>query len=85
MIEHAVQELPSALVRRIDEKMFGVALLGNHAFIHEYDPVGGLTRKPHFMRDDHHGHAVAREPTHDLGDFADQFRIQCGRRFVERT
>ena len=32
MIEHAVQELPRALVRRIDKEMFRVALLGHDAF-----------------------------------------------------
>src|SRR5471032_226260 len=83
MVEYPVQELLRALVLRIHEDLFGRALLGNHALVHEHHAVRRLAREAHFMRDDYHGHAVACKAAHDLGDLADEFRIERGGGFIE--
>src|ERR1700710_869079 len=83
MIEYPVQELLGTLVPRIHEDLLRCALLGNHALVHEHHTIRRLARETHFMCDDHHGHAVACKAAHDLGDFADEFRVERGGGFIE--
>ena len=46
--------------------------------------MGDLAREAHLMRDDDHGHAVARERDHDVEHFLDHLRIERGGRLVEQ-
>ena len=45
--------------------------------------VGDLPGERHLVRDDDHGHAVARERSDHVQDFADHLRIQRTGRLVE--
>lgn len=78
-----MQKLPGALVRRIDEDLLGIALLRDHALVHEHHAIGGLARKFHLVSDHDHRHSVARETAHHVGDFPDKFGIERRGRFIE--
>ena len=44
----------------------------------------GIARETHFVGDDHHGHALAREIAHHHQHLADQLRIERAGRLVEQ-
>ena len=46
-------------------------------------PMSDAPREAHFMGDDDHGHAVARQIAHDFQHFVDHFRVQGRGRLVE--
>ena len=48
------------------EEVFRLGAFKHFALIHENDPVGNFSCKPHFMGHAHHGHAVACQPLHGL-------------------
>ena len=52
--------------------------------IHKDDAVGHFAGKTHFVGDTYHRHAFLRELDHNVEHFADHFRIERGRRFVEQ-
>ncbi len=82
--ENLGQELPRALVLRRAEKLLRRRRFDDFSLVHHHHAVGHFAGKAHFVGDDHHGHAVARERFHDVEHFADQFGVECGGRFVEQ-
>ena len=68
---------------RILDDLFGRALLDDDAVGHEDDAVGDVSCEFDFMGDDDHRHVHGGEFTDDFQDFACEFGIEGGGRFVK--
>ena len=69
--------------RRHEELIRG-ALLNDFPVCHKDDAIGDLAGKMHFVRDDHHGHALFHEIPNCREHFTDEFGIEGGCRFVKQ-
>ncbi len=83
MDEDLAQEGSGPFTFGLRKESLGGPLFNDPSLIHEDDPVRNLLCKTHFVRDDHHRHALPSQVSHDFEDFVDHFRIQCGSGFVK--
>ena len=72
------------LVLRVAEDLLRRALLLYLAAVHKEDARRHFARKTHLVRDDDHGHALVGKLFDEFKHFADHFRVERGRRFVEQ-
>ena len=70
--------------RGLREDLGRLALLGDHAMVHEHDPVGDLAGEVHLVGHDQHGHAARGEVAHHGQHLADQLRVERARDLVEQ-
>ncbi|CAH1690812.1 hypothetical protein BOSEA31B_20510 [Hyphomicrobiales bacterium] len=66
-----------SLTSRSAEKVTLRRIFDNFALVHKNYAVCYLLRKPHFVRDNHHGHPFLREFDHNVEHFVDHLRIEC--------
>ncbi|OQC73433.1 MAG: hypothetical protein BWX45_00478 [Deltaproteobacteria bacterium ADurb.Bin002] len=72
--------LPHRLVVYLPRRSF----LVDDSLVHIQHPRGNVPGKSHFMRNDHHGHAVGRQLADDGQHLAHHGRVQRGRRLVKQ-
>src|SRR6266702_5360587 len=77
------QEFP-CLVRLwpVEQAVRG-SLFFDSSLMQEHDLVRYLPGKAHFVRDEQHRATLVDQPADDAQYLADEFRIECGRRFIE--
>ena len=72
----AGQELPGAFLLGMVDDLVGVALLHDHASIHEDHLIRHITGKGHFVGDDDHGSLLLRQIANDPQYLAGQPPVQ---------
>src|SRR5438105_13233427 len=83
-LEDLGEELLGPRVLRVVEKGRVLALLEDHAVVHEDDSIRRYAGEAHLVADHDHGHALVRELLHDVEHLTDHLRVQRGRRLVEK-
>src|SRR6516225_5892630 len=76
MLQNLGQENLRTVAARLIEELGRGRVLDNAALVHEHHALGHLARKPHLVRDHHHGHPVARERDHDIEHLVDHLGVQ---------
>ena len=84
MMKDAVEELPGVRALRIGEHLLGLAALLDPSLEQKGGPMTYVSCKPHFVRDDDHRHAAAREVGHDVENLSDKLGVESGRHFIEQ-
>src|SRR5690606_5021808 len=84
-LEHLGQEGLGTGVLRGGEHLDGHPLLHDDSPVHEHESVAHLSREPHLVSDDHHGHALGSEQLHDVEDLPDELGVKSGGGLVERS
>src|SRR5437899_2929093 len=82
--ESARDELADAGVRGTREDLLGLALLQDHAAVHEHHAVGRGARELHLVAHHHHSHAAFTKFLHDLEHAADELGVERAGRLVEQ-
>src|SRR5438270_268789 len=83
-LEDLGEELLVPRILRVVEKGRVLALLENHAVVHEDDSIRRYAGEAHLMADHDHGHALVGELLHDVEHLTDHLRVQRGRRLIEK-
>ena len=79
------QKRARALVLRVVDDIFGLALFHNDAACHKDHAVGHAAGKGHLMRHDEHGHLFFGERLDHAQDVAGQFRVKRAGRLIEKS
>ena len=83
-MQHAPQKILRARMLRLVENGFRRPLLDDHAAVDEQHAIRDVLGKRHFVGDDHHGHTVIGEFSHDAQHVADRVLFIDGGVIVEQ-
>ena len=83
-IQYAGQKFTSAFFFGLGENLFRRTFFHNDARVQKQGPARHFAGESHFVRGGEHGSACAGKVAHHGKDFAYQFRVERGSRFVEQ-